>query len=109
MRCRAAGCDSVGVFHPKDARLQNATVEGGMFPVPSDCCFRVCWLGLLQPIRSQGVPLEASQAASDVWRDAEWASVGSMSGAGSGTGIAMTSCRIDLADDRIRVLSDAVY
>ena len=48
--------------------------------------------------------LEASQAAWSAYRDAHCAYVGATFGGGSGTGIAIRSCRIELARERIRAL-----
>jgi uncharacterized protein YecT (DUF1311 family) len=53
--------------------------------------------------------LEAAQAAWVAWRDAECEFVGSTFGGGSGTGIAITSCRIELARDRIEALFDSAF
>lgn len=52
--------------------------------------------------RAVSVPaLEAGQAAWSAYRDAHCDFVGSTFGGGSGTGIAITSCRIELGRDRI--------
>jgi uncharacterized protein YecT (DUF1311 family) len=52
--------------------------------------------------------LEAAQAAWLAYRDAQCDYVGSTFGGGSGTGIAITSCRIELTRDRIDELMDYV-
>jgi uncharacterized protein YecT (DUF1311 family) len=55
--------------------------------------------------RAVSVPaLEAGQAAWSAYRDAHCEFVGSTFGGGSGTGIAITSCRIELGRDRIEEL-----
>jgi uncharacterized protein YecT (DUF1311 family) len=52
--------------------------------------------------RAVAVPaLEASQAAWEAYRDAQCEYVGSTFGGGSGTGIAITSCRVDLGRGRV--------
>lgn len=48
--------------------------------------------------------LEAGQAAWEAYRDAHCVHVGAMYGGGSGTGIAIASCRIQLTRDRIETL-----
>ena len=48
--------------------------------------------------------LAASQEAWEVYRDAQCAFVGATFGGGSGTGIAIRSCRIELTRDRISAL-----
>lgn len=48
--------------------------------------------------------LQASQSAWESWRDAECAYAGALFGGGSGTGIAIQSCRISLTRDRIEIL-----
>ena len=48
--------------------------------------------------------LEAAQDAWRAWRDAECAWHGALYGGGSGTSIAVTSCRIRTARDRIDML-----
>jgi uncharacterized protein YecT (DUF1311 family) len=59
--------------------------------------------------REVSVPaLEASQAAWLAYRDAECEFVGSTWGGGSGTGIAISSCRIELTRDRIDALMDSL-
>ncbi len=59
--------------------------------------------------RAVSVPaLEAAQAAWLAYRDAQCEYVGSTFGGGSGTGIAITSCRIELTRDRIEELMDYV-
>jgi uncharacterized protein YecT (DUF1311 family) len=51
--------------------------------------------------RAVSVPaLEAAQAAWIAWRDAQCDYVGSTFGGGSGTGIAISSCRIELGRAR---------
>ncbi|MHA3980297.1 lysozyme inhibitor LprI family protein [Halovulum sp. GXIMD14794] len=45
--------------------------------------------------------LEQSQQAWEAWRDAECAYRGALFGGGSGTGIGIESCRIDLGRDRV--------
>jgi len=51
--------------------------------------------------RAVSIPaLEASQAAWSAWRDAQCDYVGSTFGGGSGTGIAISSCRIALGRAR---------
>ena len=55
--------------------------------------------------RAVSVPaLDTAQAAWSAWRDAECEFVGSTWGGGSGTGIAITACRIGLARDRTEAL-----
>jgi uncharacterized protein YecT (DUF1311 family) len=55
--------------------------------------------------RAVSVPaLAAAQAAWLAYRDAQCEFVGSTFGGGSGTGIAITSCRIELGRDRIEEL-----
>lgn len=55
--------------------------------------------------RAVAVPaLEASQSAWAAYRDAECEYIGSTWGGGSGTGIAITSCRIELTRARIDAL-----
>jgi uncharacterized protein YecT (DUF1311 family) len=55
--------------------------------------------------RAESVPaLEASQAAWEAFRDAECGYIGSTWAGGSGTGIAMAACRIDLGRDRVEAL-----
>jgi uncharacterized protein YecT (DUF1311 family) len=55
--------------------------------------------------RADSVPaLEASQAAWEAFRDAHCGYVGSTWAGGSGTGIAMAACRIELARDRVEAL-----
>jgi uncharacterized protein YecT (DUF1311 family) len=48
--------------------------------------------------------LEASQSAWSAYRDAHCDHVGAMFGGGSGTGIAIDSCRIELGRDRAEEL-----
>lgn len=56
--------------------------------------------------RTVAVPaLEASQAAWEAYRDAECAYAGALFGGGSGTGIEITSCRIELT----RARTDALF
>ena len=55
--------------------------------------------------RAESAPaLEASQAAFVAYRDAQCGYVGSTWAGGSGTGLAITACRIGLARDRIDAL-----
>lgn len=55
--------------------------------------------------RPLAVPaLQASQAAWEAWRDAQCDFVGTTFGGGSGTGIAITGCRIELGRARINQL-----
>jgi uncharacterized protein YecT (DUF1311 family) len=55
--------------------------------------------------REVAVPaLEASQAAWDAYRDAHCEFVGATFGGGSGTGIAIRSCRVDLGRARVTEL-----
>jgi uncharacterized protein YecT (DUF1311 family) len=55
--------------------------------------------------REMAVPaLAASQAAWEAHRDAHCEYIGSTWGGGSGTGIAIGSCRIDMARDRMDAL-----
>lgn len=55
--------------------------------------------------RSVGVPaLEAAQDAWAAYRDAHCEHIGAGFGGGSGTGIAIQSCRVDLTRQRIRDL-----
>lgn len=59
--------------------------------------------GALDEVTGRGlaVPaLEASQAAWSAYRDAQCDYVGATFGGGSGTGIGITSCRIELGRDR---------
>jgi uncharacterized protein YecT (DUF1311 family) len=59
--------------------------------------------------RAVSVPaLDASQAAWAAFRDAHCDYIGSTWGGGSGTGIAISSCRIDLGRDRIDALMDSL-
>lgn len=59
--------------------------------------------------RPAAVPaLAAAQAAWSAYRDAQCESVGTLFGGGSGTGIAIASCRIELGRDRTKELMDAV-
>ncbi|MCX7302140.1 MAG: DUF1311 domain-containing protein [Rhodobacterales bacterium] len=59
--------------------------------------------------RTEATPaLKASQAAWLAYRDAQCEYVGSTFGGGSGTGIAITSCRIELTRDRVEELMDYV-
>lgn len=51
-----------------------------------------------------GPALEAAQAAWLAYRDAQCEYVGSTFGGGSGTGIAITSCKIELGRDRAKDL-----
>lgn len=52
--------------------------------------------------RVEAVPaLEASQSAWVAFRDAQCDAVGASYGGGSGTGIAITSCRVDLGRARV--------
>lgn len=55
-----------------------------------------------------GKALTTSQTAWAAYRDAHCAFVGTTFGGGSGTSIAISSCRIDLARDRISQLMDYV-
>ena len=56
--------------------------------------------------RSVAVPaLDASQAAWEAYKDAQCDYAGSLFGGGSGTGIAIRSCRIEMTRDRIKDLS----
>jgi len=48
--------------------------------------------------------LEASQAAWQAYRDAQCEAVGASYGGGSGTGIAITSCRVELGRARVTEL-----
>jgi uncharacterized protein YecT (DUF1311 family) len=48
--------------------------------------------------------LEASQAAWSAWRDAQCDFVGTLFGGGSGTGIAIESCRIELGREQTAAL-----
>jgi uncharacterized protein YecT (DUF1311 family) len=48
--------------------------------------------------------LQASQSSWEAWRDTECAYAGALFGGGSGTGIAIRSCRITLTRDRIEAL-----
>ena len=58
--------------------------------------------------RADALPaLEAAQSAWLAWRDAECAFAGARFAGGSGTGIAITSCRIDLGRDRVTALLEA--
>lgn len=52
--------------------------------------------------------LEASQAAWSVYRDAHCEYVGSTFGGGSGTGIAIRSCRVELGRARVSELMSRV-
>lgn len=55
--------------------------------------------------RDSTVPaLEAAQAAWSAFRDAHCEHVGATYGGGSGTGIAIASCRVMLGRDRVEVL-----
>ncbi len=55
--------------------------------------------------REVAVPaLDASQAAWQTYRDAQCDYVGALFGGGSGTGIAIRSCRIDLTRERTAAL-----
>ncbi|MCW1931914.1 lysozyme inhibitor LprI family protein [Pararhodobacter zhoushanensis] len=45
--------------------------------------------------------LDTAQAAWSAWRDAHCAYVGTTYGGGSGTGIAITACKITLGRDRV--------
>lgn len=55
--------------------------------------------------RDSTVPaLEAAQAAWSAYRDAHCEHVGATYGGGSGTGIAIASCRVMLGRDRVEVL-----
>ena len=55
--------------------------------------------------RTVAVPaLEASQASWEAYRDAECAYAGALFGGGSGTGIEITSCRIELTRARTNAL-----
>ncbi|MFC3615719.1 lysozyme inhibitor LprI family protein [Lutimaribacter marinistellae] len=55
--------------------------------------------------RSAAVPaLEAAQAAWSAYRDAQCTFVGATFGGGSGTGIGIDSCRIELGRDRAKEL-----
>ncbi|MFD0981283.1 lysozyme inhibitor LprI family protein [Tropicimonas aquimaris] len=57
--------------------------------------------------RASSVPaLEAAQAAWSAYRDAHCEHVGATYGGGSGTGIAIASCRVMLGRDRVEVLLD---
>ena len=59
--------------------------------------------------RQVAVPaLEASQAAWSVYREAHCEYVGSTFGAGSGTGIAIRSCRVELGRARVSELMSRV-
>ena len=51
--------------------------------------------------------LEAAQTAWLAWREAQCAFAGAQFAGGSGTGIAITSCRIELGRDRVTALLDA--
>jgi uncharacterized protein YecT (DUF1311 family) len=60
--------------------------------------------------RPESVPaLERAQAAWSAWRDAQCEFIGSSFGGGSGTGIAIQSCRIDLARDRVDALMRVLH
>lgn len=60
--------------------------------------------------RSVAVPaLEASQTAWERYRDANCDFAGALFGGGSGTGIAIVSCRIELARARITDLSARLH
>jgi uncharacterized protein YecT (DUF1311 family) len=48
--------------------------------------------------------LQASQSSWEAWRDTECAYAGTLFGGGSGTGIAIRSCRITLTRNRIEAL-----
>ncbi|WP_170467828.1 lysozyme inhibitor LprI family protein [Ruegeria arenilitoris] len=45
--------------------------------------------------------LEAAQAAWEAYRDTQCEAVGAWFGGGSGTGIGITSCRVDLGRERV--------
>ena len=57
--------------------------------------------------RSAAVPaMEAAEEAWAAYREAQCNAVGASFGGGSGTGIAIQSCRIELGRDRIKELMD---
>jgi uncharacterized protein YecT (DUF1311 family) len=56
--------------------------------------------------RSEALPaLEAAQSAWETYRDAECALAGALFGGGSGTGIAIRSCRIEFLRSRTEALA----
>lgn len=55
-----------------------------------------------------GPALEASQAAWSAYRDAQCEAVGAAFGGGSGTGIGIAACRVELGRERVAELLDMV-
>ena len=59
--------------------------------------------------RASALPaLEAAQTAWDAWRNAQCDFAGAQFAGGSGTGIAITACKIELGRERVNALLDAV-
>lgn len=59
--------------------------------------------------RAAALPaLEAAQSAWSAYRDAQCEAVGASYGGGSGTGVAITSCRVDLGRIRVTELLELV-
>ncbi|MEM1161724.1 MAG: lysozyme inhibitor LprI family protein [Pseudomonadota bacterium] len=65
----------------------------------------------LDEITERSVAVPALEAAQDAWalyRDAQCDYAGALFGGGSGTGIAIQSCRIEMTRARIKALSAAM-